>query len=611
MLRSPIQAYLERLHRNLSSLRDGEVASYIPPLSKADPDWFSICIATTDGNVYEIGDADVPFTIQSISKPFIYGLALQDNGREGVMSKIGVEPTGDAFNSISLDPSTGRPFNPMINAGAIAASSLVAGRSDTDKRDRMLELLSLYAGRRLSIDQSVFESEKETGHRNRAIGHMLRTFAIVPENPEAALDLYFQQCSVLVTCRDLSLMAATLANGGVNPRTGETATALELVPSILSVMTTCGMYDFAGEWAFAIGLPAKSGVAGGILAVLPGQLGIGIFSPPLDSRGNSVRGVAACRELSRDFSLHFLRAPRSARAVVRVAYEVSRVRSKRNRSARERDLLDESGERAKVYELQGDLGFAAAERVLRQIVGAGSTTDYTVLDLKHVARVEPEAGRLLFELLIAMAEQDKVIVFASIQGHPRFHRFLEEELDRRRREPLHIFADVDRALEWCEERLLDASRGDENGSEAIRLADHPLCAGLTHDAVRVLEAMLDRRTFERGALLVSRGETSRDFYFVLSGAVSVGVTLPDGQQHRLATLGPGMAFGELAIISGGERTADVYADSRVECLVLRYEVFRRLGRDAPESKIVLLENMLRNAAATVNRLTHEVAAQGG
>jgi glutaminase len=351
-------------------------------------------------------------------------------------------------------------------------------------------------------------------------------------------------------------------------------------------------------------------VAGGILAVLPGQLGIGVFSPPLDSRGNSVRGVAACHELSRDFSLHFLRAPRSARAVVRAAYDVSGVSSKRSRGAAERALLEQCGQRAKVYELQGDLGFSAAERVVRQIVGAASSTDYTVLDLKQVARVGPEAARLILDLLVEMSAHQKSIVLTSAEGHPRFLRFISEELDRRR-ERLVSFSDLDLALEWCEDQLIEARRGVCSKSESIRLADHPLCQGLDDGAIRDLESILERRTFGRGSLLVSRGDSSRDFYFVMHGEVSVGVPLPDGRHRRLATLGPGMGFGELAVIGGGERSADVRADSAVECLVLGHQAFERLGVEAPETKIVLLENMLKNAAATVNRLTREVTALAG
>jgi glutaminase len=258
-LPSPIRSCLQRLYDRYAGLREGAVATYIPELAKADPEWFAICIVTIDGHVYEIGDSRQLFTIQSISKPFTYGLALEDNHSAVVRDRIGVEPTGDAFNAISLAPGTGRPFNPMINAGAIAATSLIAGHSSEDKFGRLLGMLSLYAGRALAIDESIYESERATGHRNRAIGHLLRNFDVLSSDPEPCVDLYFRQCSVAVTCRDLGLMAATLANGGVNPQTGERAVRESIVPEVLSIMSTCGMYDYAGEWMYRVGLPAKSG----------------------------------------------------------------------------------------------------------------------------------------------------------------------------------------------------------------------------------------------------------------------------------------------------------------------------------------------------------------
>src|SRR3989442_4270385 len=226
---SPILKCLERLHQKYAGLCEGEVATYIPELAKANPESFAICVATTDGHVYEVGDSRQPFTIQSISKPFTYGLALEDRGLDQVLAKIGVEPTGEAFNSISLAPGTGRPLNPMINAGAITAASLIAGHSAEDKLARLLRVYSLYAGRSLALDDAVYASERSTGHRNRAIGHMLRNFDIIDTDPDIALDLYFRQCSVSVDCRDLSVMAATLANGGINPLTAEPAVHGELV----------------------------------------------------------------------------------------------------------------------------------------------------------------------------------------------------------------------------------------------------------------------------------------------------------------------------------------------------------------------------------------------
>ena len=261
---SPVQDYLEQLRAEFAKLKDGEVATYIPGLAQANPDWFGICLVTATGTIYEVGDSRQPFTIQSISKPFVYGLALEDNGRAEVLSKVGMEPTGDAFNSISLEPGTGRPRNPMINAGAIATTSLIAGKSAKTRLQRLLDMFALYTGHNVTVDGEIYRSESETGHRNRAIGHMLRNFDILTSDPIPSVELYFQQCSVSVTARDLGLMAATLANRGINPVTGKQAIRGEYVESVLSVMGSCGMYDYAGEWIYKIGMPAKSGVAGGI-----------------------------------------------------------------------------------------------------------------------------------------------------------------------------------------------------------------------------------------------------------------------------------------------------------------------------------------------------------
>jgi len=287
-----VQQFLEHLHHDLQALSAGKVASYIPELSKADPDWFGISMVTLDGRTFDVGDSHQKFTIQSISKVFVYGMALEDFGRENVIKKVGGEPTGDPFNSlIRLDEDSKRPENPMINAGAIATTSLITGQDPADRLNRMLAMFQNYTGHEMFVDVSTFISERSTGHRNRAMAHLMLNFGMIDEHIEDVLDLYFQQCAVLVTCHDLALMAATLANQGINPITGEQAVAREHVRDILSVMYTCGMYNFAGEWAYRVGIPAKSGVSGGILAVVPDQAGIAVFSPPLDERGNSVRGL--------------------------------------------------------------------------------------------------------------------------------------------------------------------------------------------------------------------------------------------------------------------------------------------------------------------------------
>ena len=346
---SPIHRYLTDLFNRYRELNDGNVADYIPELSRVDPDLFGIALVTVDGHVYLEGDCWDNFTIQSMSKPFTYGLALESHDLDKVQEKIGLEPSGDAFNSISLDPVTGRPLNPMINAGAISATGLIEGASQAERLEKILKYYSDITGRRLEIDEEVYQSESQTGHRNRAIGHMLRNFEILETDPEETLELYFQQCSVIVNCRDLAMMAATLANSGVNPITGVQAISRDHVGKVLSVMASCGMYDYAGSWIYEVGLPAKSGVSGGILAALPGQLGLAVFSPPLDDKGNSVRGIAVCKEVSRDFNLHMLQPSRLSASVIRASYDGRQVRSKHIWRPTVGEVLEREGSRIKVW----------------------------------------------------------------------------------------------------------------------------------------------------------------------------------------------------------------------------------------------------------------------
>ncbi len=300
-----LQSFLHSLHSRYRGLNDGCLASYIPELTKADPNWFGISIVTTDGQIFEVGDTQQNFTIQSISKVFSYGLALEDHGRQDLLEKVGVEPTGDPFNSlIRLDEDSKRPFNPMINAGAIATTSLIEGTDPTDKLNRLLAMFERYLDHEVVIDMPTFMSERSTGHRNRAMAHLMLNFDMISHDIDAALDLYFQQCSIMVNCQDLATMAATLANQGKQPVTGKQALNADYTRDLLSVMYTCGMYNRAGEWAYRVGIPAKSGVSGGIIAVVPGKAGIATFSPLIDKNGNSIRGLHVFEELSQKYGLH-------------------------------------------------------------------------------------------------------------------------------------------------------------------------------------------------------------------------------------------------------------------------------------------------------------------
>jgi glutaminase len=299
-----IQETLQGVYEKYKDVRDGEVATYIPELAKAKPDDFGISLATVDGQVFSVGDFQQEFTIQSICKPFAFLMALEEFGRDAVLQKVCVEPSGDAFNSIELEPRTMRPFNPMINAGAIAIASMIKKSSRDAGVQHYVNKMQLAAGRTLGIDQAVLTSEAATGNRNRAIAYLMLNCGIIDAEVDHALHQYFTQCSLLVNSQDLAMMAATLANMGINPVTGNQAFELEYVKDVLAVMFTCGLYDYAGEWAYRVGLPAKSGVGGGIVAVVNRQLGIAVYSPRLDAKGNSVRGIAVCKELALHLGLH-------------------------------------------------------------------------------------------------------------------------------------------------------------------------------------------------------------------------------------------------------------------------------------------------------------------
>ncbi len=268
-------------------------------------DAFAIALAGVDGARASIGDDGVPFALQSVSKVFAYGLALEDHGRERVLERVGVEPSGDSFNSIVFDERHNRPYNPMVNAGALATSDLIRGRDPEAKVARLLGSMRAYAGNdRIEVDARTLAREMDKADRNRATAYLMRARGMIAGDVEDTLELYLSQCSVTVTCRDLAVMAATLANGGVNPVTGRVCLPRDRVRDVLSVMYTCGMYDFAGEWAYEIGVPAKSGVSGAILCVIPGKLGLAVFSPGLDEYGNSIRGIGVCQEISERLGLH-------------------------------------------------------------------------------------------------------------------------------------------------------------------------------------------------------------------------------------------------------------------------------------------------------------------
>ena len=585
----PLQRYLNALHRSHHALRDGTVATYIPELAKADPDWFGICVVTVDGYAYTVGDSDRAFTIQSISKPVVYAAALADRGRAGVLRKVGVEPSGEAFNSISLNPQTGAPLNPMINAGAIATTALVRGDTAAEKWARIAEIMSRFIGREASVDEAIYRSESSTGFRNRAIAWMLKNFGVIEGEPMESLENYFRQCSVLVTCRDLACLAATLANGGVNPVTRERAVAAEDVQAVLSIMATCGMYDYAGSWLYEVGLPAKSGVSGGVIAVLPGRFGIAIYSPPLDANANSTRGIAVCKQMSRDFGLHAFGGSMSPSLVLSRIYSAREAPSRRVRTTAVAARLQALAPQIKCLSLQGDVGFDGAEFIVRNLMRLSGETDSFVLDMHRVTFLTEGGARLLHDVRKSLFAQGKALVYSRIRGRAAVLNALRHTVPEGDNGFLS-FEDNDLAVEWCEDRLLASHNVPL--PRASTLASFPLFAGIGAKALARLEPVMPSVVFPTGATIISAGPGDDDrIFFIESGEVSVVLGLSDGSHQRIATLSSGMSFGEMTMLGSTTRSASVHADTEVRAWTLRASALDVLALQHPDIKITILKNL--------------------
>jgi glutaminase len=294
-----VQAALDSAYAEFKDLKEGANADYIPALAKVDSNIFGIVLVTADGRVYTKGDVTSEVSIQSISKVFTMAKVIEEQGPASIESNMGVDATGQVFNSINaVEQYKGAEMNAMVNPGAITATSMVSGSSREEIWNRILDYYSDFAGRRLSVNLEVFKSESETNQRNQAIAMLMYAYGHIKEDPLRATDIYTEQCSVSVNAKDLATMASTLANGGTNPVTGKVVLQSKYVPNVLAVMATAGLYDDSGKWLYTTGLPGKSGVGGGIIAVSPGKFGIAVISPPLDAAGNSVKAQKAIASIS-------------------------------------------------------------------------------------------------------------------------------------------------------------------------------------------------------------------------------------------------------------------------------------------------------------------------
>lgn len=585
----PLQRFLAQCHEEFSTDNSGALADYIPELTRANPSHFGISVATTDGHVYEIGDSGVPFTIQSVSKALVFALALDLLGPERVEAAIGVEPSGEAFNSIRLTTDN-KPFNPMVNAGAIACSGLIYQIEGAGAFERIRQTLGRFAGRDLGVDESVYLSERATGNRNRAIAWLLHNYAVVESDVDAVLDTYFRQCAVLVTARDLAIMAATLANRGVNPVTGDHVIAPHTVASVLSVMTSSGMYDYAGEWIYRVGIPAKSGVGGGIIAALPSQIGLGTFSPCLDSHGNSVRGLKVCEALSARFNLHMLNRSADVRTCIIADYDISSVSSRRSRQPHEQQILEERHDDIRIVEMVGALNFAAIDYITRRLADTQPNAPLLILDFRRVPNVSAAGARLFGENLTILGNIGVTVILTGLDPGSEVLKSLYAFIDKTSK--VREFPLLDEAIEWAEDQVIYRYGGFTNTIETTHLSEQALLSNLTEDEIATLAKFSTTRHYQAGAKIIGVGEPANSIFFIQRGMVSV--KLPSGV--RLASLGPGMEFGEMAMINR-ERTADVWADTPVQCLEVPLDELIEYGMLFPTISL----HIARNLAALLAR----------
>lgn len=643
---SPIEGALAAVLDEVRELTDGEPSSSIPALAGADPEKLAVVVATADGHIYEAGDSRDPFAIQSISKAFVYGLALEDRGFEGVDAKIDVEPSGESFNRISLNAETNRPANAMINAGAITASWLVDPHRGISRRERIRQVFSRCAGRDLEMNADIYAQEHRHGDRNRALGWMLSSVGVIEEDPTPALEDYFAQCSIMVDTRDLAIMGATLAAGGLNPFTDERVFDPLTVERVLAVMNSCGMYDDAGEWFVRVGLPGKSGVGGGIIAVVPGQLAVATFSPPLDPHGNSVRGTAACQRISQAMDLHFARGPGPSRRTVRSIHSLADARSLTHRDENSRRALNELASEVAVIEIQGDLLFPGTEETVRALRQSAQTAQSLILDLSEVDQVAGFGRHLVAVAATELCEAGREVVL--IVGDPWtgdwddawetvWEDVWEAEPDTRgpsaspgtasgpatgsigtitaarkissttRPDTLAVFGTREEALAFVEDRLLERVHRERGQSEdsALDDLDHDdsadaaratdLLRATAPDLARKIWSRATRTRVRRGEPVLEPAQDAIAVVLVVEGIVEMVPRGAEGDGAVVRRMRPGTVFrasGE----DEGRATLVATAGTDLIVRVLDEPALDRLEREDPAAALELWKSMARAAS---------------
>ena len=404
-------------------------------------------------------------------------------------------------------------------------------------------------------------------------------------------------------------MAATLANDGTNPVTGQSMYDAQYVRDVVSVMNSCGMYDYAGEWAYEVGMPAKSGVSGCIIAVIPGQIGIGVFSPPIDTHGNSVRGIRVCQEISNEFELHAFNNRTNVRSVIRRDYRGDVVSSNRLRTPEERKVLAKDGHQVVVIEVQGALFFGSAEQLLRKLTLLAAGASFVVVDFKRVHFADTSARKLIYRAARAMAGGEAELVFSAIADDGPLGPLARELIEHgEAARVVRVFSDTDVALEWCEDQLLARSPQVSLGPK-FALAELDLFKGLKQAELRLIEAIVRPLVFDKGEVIIREGAEAKLFFVLARGTVSVQIrTHGSDRKKRVASIGPGLSFGEMALLDGGKRSADIVADERVVCYGLAVEQLHELAAQHPSIMVTILGNLTREFSERLRHANEEIRA---
>ena len=602
LTKPPLLEFLEKIHQSVSVYTSGSPADYIPELAIVNPDQFGIALTTVDGITHSVGDSSVEFTIQSISKAFVYSLAIEKLGSDEVLKKIGVEPSGEAFNSIRLNDEN-RPFNPMVNSGAIACTGLICEYAKEDAFDVVIDFLSEFAGRKLSMCKNVFNSENLTGDRNRAIAWLLKNNKQFDYDVEKVLDLYFKQCSILVTAKDLSIMAATMSKNGFNPITKKRVISNEAVIKSMSIMVSSGMYDYSGEWTYRIGLPAKSGVGGGITAVLPSEFGLGVFSPPLDELGNSVRGIKVCQELSSHFKIHLLHSEDNAENCIRKLYDLSKIRSLHNRKPIDEKTLNLNGHKSSVIELGGNINLVQSDSLTRAI-SKMIDKDFIVISLEKVSEFTSGAVEIL-KAFSSKIDDKPQIIFCGLRNQDLIISEFYEDLSESADPEILQFDNLDRAIEWVENQIISiCGENAEKGKGLQQIMSQPILQNLSSTELDSVKQNLELLEIESGKQIIALGQEADGIFLLLSGKVEIA--LDDGKY--LATVSSGTCFGELALISPKEyRQANIFSTTSCSCAWISAKNLNKIFSKFPGIKSKMLLNLSLILVDRLNKSNAKIA----